>query len=120
MLCFLVPTVALLCPQTVGCVLSAVDRANGYSFAASEVREIMKEQEQRAKSSEKSSSTAEQETEMRQRANNLFKIASDSEVGPSYHHTIEIMERYGSEAAADPMEPADEPEPSALRGGSPA
>lgn len=37
--------------------------------------------------------TAEEEEYMK-RANHLFKIASQHEIEPTYHHSIEIMERY--------------------------
>lgn len=84
-----------------GRVLAAVDKANGFSFAASEVREIMKEREERAKTEGKVPDIGEQEAEMRKRANNLFKLASNSDAVPSYHHTIAIMERYESGTAAD-------------------
>lgn len=81
-----------------GRVLAAVDKANGFSFAASEVQGIMKEREEATTSAEK------QAEDMRKRANHLFKLASNSEVGPSYHHTMEIMERYESATAGGEAE----------------
>lgn len=75
-----------------------MDRANGFSFAASEVRDIIRDREERAKNP---SAAADLEAEMRKKANNLFKMASNSEIGPSYHHTIEIMERYESSTIAE-------------------
>ena len=99
--------------QTVGRVLAAVDKANGFSFAASEVQEIMKEREQAAPAS------AEQHAEdMRKRANHMFKLASNSEVGPSYHHTIEIMERYESTAAGGEEQDVSTLTPDNVAGGN--
>jgi hypothetical protein len=63
----------------------------------------MKEREAAAKRAP-AGSVAAQEDEMRKKANHMFKLASNSDIGPSYHHTIEIMERYESGSAAPAWE----------------
>jgi len=71
--------------ETVGRVLGAIDKANGYSFASSEAQEILK-----TKNSKKNNSNHDTNTNS---VSHLFKIASQ-ELETTYSRSLEISERY--------------------------
>ena len=70
---------------TVGRVLIAIDRANGYSFAADEALEIRK----RAEAANASGSALQEEERLRR----LFSVAS-VDVESTYERSLEVYEKY--------------------------
>ena len=70
---------------TVGRVLIAIDRANGYSFAADEALEIRK----RAEAANASGSAPLEEERLRR----LFSVAS-VDVESTYERSLEVYEKY--------------------------
>ena len=70
---------------TVGRVLIAIDRANGYSFAADEALEMRK----RAEAANASGSALQEEEKLRR----LFSVAS-VDVESTYERSLEVYEKY--------------------------
>jgi len=74
--------------ETMQRVLQAIDKANGYSFAASEVQEINR------RAAEQQSGLVDQA-----KINHLFRVcAQDADCEYTYNRTLEIQERYSSDS----------------------
>ncbi len=74
---------------TVGRILIAIDKANGYSFAASEALEYRRRQEQKKDGVNNNDDDATEQESLR----HLFQVASE-DLESTYERSLEIMEKY--------------------------